>query len=107
MANVKSMEVEGNKVRVLFEMSKDEWAALRNETKDVCLFSLANLDETLTTGTIGNSNRIMVPNRLLRRHNITHLPKHAGARVLALNGKKVVVIQLQDNHAPMPRFEES
>lgn len=100
MASIKTIEVEDRKVKVLFEMTKDELMALQNETNDVGVVPLSRFNETLTTGTIGNSNRIMFPKRLLRKHNIPVLPKHVDTMVLSINGKKLVVIKLQDE--PMP-----
>lgn len=105
MANIKSIEVEENKVRVLFEMSKEELSLLHNETSDLCVFPLSRFNEVLTTGAIGNSNRIMFPHRLLRKHNIRGLPKHMDSVILSFNGKKMAVMKLQDDRAPMPVFE--
>lgn len=105
MAIIKSMEMEDTKVRVIFEMSKDELVALSNETQNICLLSLTKFNELLTTGTIGNSNRIMFPNRLLKRYNIKELPKHVETTILSFNGKRIAVLKLQDTAAPVPRFE--
>jgi hypothetical protein len=55
------------------------------------------LGTELTTGKIGNGNRIMVPNRLLEINDIRRLKKKVPARIFEVNKEKFLLIKLEES----------
>ena len=77
MADIDSIDMKNDKILVNLKLTKDEYKLLKQSTKRLLLLPTEPniLDELLTTGKLGNSNRIMLPNKILHRHNVTKLLK--------------------------------
>ncbi|MBN2203247.1 MAG: hypothetical protein JW700_03625 [Candidatus Aenigmarchaeota archaeon] len=103
MANIDSMNMKDGKIVVKLEMSKDEYAALNHYTKNLLLLP-TELRYTLTTGKLGNSNRIMLPNKLLRKYMVEDLLKKAPSDVFDLGTEKFLLIKLQESILGKPVF---
>jgi hypothetical protein len=106
MAEIKTISIEDDTISVNLNVSKEEYNLLKEDTKNLVVLPTAKLNELLTTGTIGNSNRIMLPNKLLRKNSIKKLLKHVNARIFEVNAKKLLLIKLEDIRPGVPQFEE-
>lgn len=107
MAEVQSIDMKGREIVVNLKISQQEYKSLQQTTKDLLLVptSSAILNELLTTGKLGNSNRIMMPNKILKRHNIPHLLKKVHAKIFDLDEEQFLVIKLKESKTGVPIFE--
>jgi RNase P/RNase MRP subunit p29 len=107
MARVRqvSRESENGAIRVLLEMSQEE-LKLIGARENVLVVPKDDdfLTIELTTGRIGHGNRIMVPNRLLNKHQVKLLKK-VPARLFEVRGEKYLLIRLKKSDI-IPEFEE-
>lgn len=104
MAFIERVDIKDGKTLVTIKVSKDEYEFLESRKKVLLLID--DMDGALTTGTLGNSNRIMLPNRLLKKHKIDKLIKKAPARVFDINGDKFLLIKLYESKIGIPKFGE-
>jgi|Deesub1362A_J573_1020465.scaffolds.fasta_scaffold00151_45 hypothetical protein len=105
MAKLKKVSMEGNDILISLEVAHDEYKLLGSE-KDFLVVPKGDnfLSLSLTTGKLGHGNRIMVPTRLLRRHDIM-LPKKVPASLFEAGGEKYLLIKLQKSRL-IPEYEE-
>ncbi|MFH0929306.1 MAG: hypothetical protein V1818_03050 [Candidatus Aenigmatarchaeota archaeon] len=105
MANIDSMDMKNDKILVKLELTKKEYGLLKQSTKKLLLLptEMSILSESLTTGKLGNSNRIMLPNKILKRHDIS-LIKKAPSQVFDLGDEKFLLIKLQESTIGKPVF---
>ena len=82
----------------------DEEYKLISGAKEVIIAS-NDFDESLTTGKLGNSNRIMLPKKILKKHNI-ELRGKVPASIFESEGKKFLLIKLEEKKIGVPEFEE-
>jgi hypothetical protein len=108
MADIDSIDMKNDKILVNLKLTKDEYKLLKQSTKRLLLLPTESniLDELLTTGKLGNSNRIMLPNKILHRHNVTKLLKRVPSRVFDLDDEKFLLIKLQEFILGKPIFGE-
>jgi hypothetical protein len=108
MANIDSMNIKNDRIVVKLEMSKNEYKMLRHSTKNLILLptELSILSELLTTGKLGNSNRIMLPKKILYKNNVTKMLKKVPAQVFDLNDEKFLLIKIQESMIGKPVFGE-
>jgi hypothetical protein len=104
MADIESVEV-GEDIRVCLKLTPVEYEVLGGKVENLLLIS-AELDKALTTGKIGNSNRIMVPKKLLHEHNISKLPKKVPSKIFEIRGDKFLLLKLEESKEGIPIFEE-
>ena len=107
MAEMQSIDMKGKEIAVTLKISPQEYKLLQQTTKDLLLVPTTStiLDEVLTTGKLGNSNRIMLPNKILKRHNIPHLIKKVRAKIFEVEDEKFLVIRLKESKTGIPIFE--
>ncbi len=105
MAELKTINLEAEKIYVTLAVTKQEYDLLKEDTKNLVVLPAAKLNEVLTTGRIGNGNRIMLPNKVLKRNEIKELFKHVNARIFDADSKKLLLIKLEDNKRVVPNFK--
>jgi len=105
MANIVSVDVKEGRFSLSLEVSRDEYASLGSATQDILLVPLGSFSESLTSGTLGHSNRIMLPTKVMRKHGIDVLPKKVPAGVSELLGSKFLVLKLVDRQVGVPSFK--
>jgi hypothetical protein len=108
MADISNIEMRNGSIIISLDVSKDEYDVLKNETKDLMIIP-TNQDifsDELTTGTLGNSNRIMLPNKILKTHEIKSLHKKVPFAIFEIKEDKYLVIELQKKRVGIPRFED-
>jgi len=108
MADIDSIDMKNDKILVNLKLSKDEYKLLKQSTKRLLLLPTEPtiLEELLTTGKLGNSNRIMLPNKILRRHNVIKLLKKVPSKIFDINDEKFLLIKLQEFALGKPVFGE-
>lgn len=94
------------KIRVTLRVNKEEYENLQQNTKSLVLLPTHAFETELTTGKLGNSNRIMLPNKLLTRHAINSLLKKVPAKFFTLNHEKYLLLKLQEKKRGIPKFKE-
>ncbi len=102
MASIESIDFKNNKTLLTLKISKEEYKLFNGE-KDLLVFPVASLDTTLVTGTLGNSNRIMLPNKVLRRNDVESLSKRVLSKIVKIKNGKYLIIQLEESE-DIPRF---
>lgn len=104
MAKILSVDMKGGKILLNLDISKDEYRILDSATKDILVLSTETLSESLTTGKLGHSNRIMLPKKVLKKHGVDLLPKKVPADIFSLIDTKFLLIKLDDKKIGVPRF---
>ena len=110
MAEIRSIDVKNDEILLNMKITTSEYVILKSSTKDIIVLPTDSsvLTDTLTTGKLGNGNRIMMPNKLLKRASIPELKKKVPSKIFNICDEKYLLIKLADNNANIPvfRFEE-
>jgi hypothetical protein len=108
MADIDSIDMKNDKILVSLKLTKEEYKLLKQATKRLLLLPTEPniLNESLTTGKLGNSNRIMLPNKILRKHNVTMLLKKVPSQIFEMYDEKFLLIKLQESTLGKPIFGE-
>lgn len=105
MARVKRIDMEGNGITLVLEISHEEYKLIGSEEEILVVPKAGSfLKEELTTGKLGHGNRIMMPNKLLNRYEV-ELPKKVPARIFKAKDEKYLLIKLKKSSL-IPEFEE-
>lgn len=106
MADIQNIEIGVDYILVSLMMSKTEYELLGKATTDLALLPTDEdlLSMRLTTGKLGNGNRIMVPNKMLASYDIKKLIKKVPAGVFDIDGRKLLLIQLAGRRKGVPEF---
>ena len=105
MANIVSVDVKEDRISLSLDVSRDEYASLSSATQDILLVSAGSFSESLTSGTLGHSNRIMLPTKVMKKYGVDVLPKKVPAGVSELLGSKFLVLKLVDRKVGVPSFK--
>jgi len=105
MAEVKSINIEDGRITVSFSVNQKEYDLIKETAKDFAILPVDKLREQLTTGRLGNSNRIMVPKKFLERNKIEKLIKTVKARIFSIGGHKLLLIKLDEERPGVPNFD--
>ncbi len=108
MAEIKSIDLEGDKVEIKLSIDKGEYKLLKQHTSNLVVLPCGeeSLTYRLTTGKLGNSNRIMIPKKLLKAFKIGLLEKKLPANIFSLDGDTYLLIKMKKSKLGIPRFEE-
>ena len=107
MADVRSVDVRGDEIFVNLKITSSEYRILRSSTKNLVVLPTDSsiLADVLTTGTLGNGNRIMIPNKLLKRCDISVLNKKVPSKIFRVNNEDYLLIKLDGGDLGIPSFE--
>ncbi|ODS37216.1 MAG: hypothetical protein A7315_04245 [Candidatus Altiarchaeales archaeon WOR_SM1_79] len=107
MATIKSIEF-GGEILATFSISEKEYDLLKRSERDIVILPARSdvLDDILTTGRLGNGNRIMLPTKILRKHNIKKLLKNVPAKIFEVDDSKFLLIRLEKYKPGVPVFKE-
>ena len=108
MGEIQNIDIRDNKILINIRVSQEEYELLNQNTRNLVLLpsSPDALDYTLTTGRLGNSNRIMLPKKLLEREDVRILQKRVPARIFKSNGYVFLLIKLEESRTGIPVFKE-
>ena len=104
MAELINIDFKLNKILVTLEITSEEHQIIKYH-REMLLAPVNSFNEILTTGTLGNSNRIMLPNKILRKNNIATLKKKVPSTILKAGSGKYLVIQLEGGRTEIPEFK--
>jgi len=96
MGLLRKIEVDNADILMTLELTKEEYESISPEMKEFVTLPTNMFDRVLTTGRLGNGNRIMVPSRFLRGHNIEVLRKNVPSKIFTVGEKKFLIIELED-----------
>jgi hypothetical protein len=107
MAEIKSINVQADGISVSLKITEEEYSLLKNPKGDMLLLpaDAQALEESLTTGRLGNGNRVMLPNKVLSRYEVKKLHKKVPAKIFKVGGGSFLLIKLEDNRPGVPSFE--
>ena len=107
MAELKSIGMNKGRIELKLIIDQDEYMILRNHTSDLAVvpFGKGALTRELTTGKLGNSNRIMVPKKFLEANEIDKLDKKVPSKVFCIGGNKFLLIKVRKSQLGVPKFK--
>lgn len=106
MAMIKSISMGNENIEVNVTVSRREYETLKNSIEsDIIILpsDSESLSYELTTGKLGNSNRVMLPKKFLVQKNIRELEKKVPANIFNVNGDAYLLIKLR-SVLRIPRF---
>lgn len=108
MAEIKSIDVQDTKIEVKLLITMEEYRILRHQTADLVVLPCGNdsLPHNLTTGKLGNSNRIMMPKKLMELFSISELDKKVPANIFNLGGDSFLLLKIKKSGVGIPKFGE-
>ena len=108
MAEIDSIDIKKDDIVVNLKVSKEEYRLIGNTTSNLLLVptDLDFLNRPLTTGKLGNSNRVMLPKKILEKFEITELIKKVPARTFNINDEVFLLIKLKKSTFGIPEFKE-
>lgn len=108
MATIQTIDIKNHDITITLKISEKEYEMLKPKNKEFLLVPTEShaLDETLTTGKLGNSNRIMLPNKILKKYEIKKLLKKVPSKIFEFDGNKLLVIKLEESEIGIPVFKE-
>ena len=95
MGLLQKVEFEGKDVLIMVRLTQAEYNAISSDPRELLVLPTKWHEGSLTTGRLGNGNRIMIPNKLLRSYNIDVLKKNVKHRIVDSGEKKYLVIELE------------
>jgi len=106
MATLQTIDMTTDKILVTLKISKEEFEQLKPGNKELLLIPSGAkvLDDELTTGKLGNSNRIMLPNKIMKKYGVKKLVKKAPSKIFQSGKDKFLIIRLEK--AGVPSFKE-
>lgn len=108
MAEIRKIDIENNEILVNLKISKHEYEQLKQKTDNMILIPSGPdvFNQTLTTGRLGNGNRIMLPKKILEKENVKTLQKKVPVRIFKTNGGVYLLIRLEESQTGIPKFKE-
>ncbi len=108
MARLISHKKKNEEIEVTLKVSKIQYEILKEAEDDLLILPACNdcMEFQLTTGKIGNGNRIMMPNKILQRNEIKILLKKLPSRIHHIDGRKVLMCIMADEQPGVPNFGE-
>lgn len=104
MAELINIDFKTNKITLTLELSADEHQVIQHH-REMLVAPITSFTDTLTTGTLGNSNRIMLPNKILKKNGMIILNKKVPCSILKANKGKYLLIELEGSHPEIPNFK--
>ena len=107
MAELKNIEMQGGSLEIRLSISKEEYKVLEHNTTSLVALPSGNdsFPFSLTTGKLGNSNRVMLPKKILESFKINHLDKKVHANIYFIDGNAFLLIKIMRSELGIPKFE--
>ena len=103
MAEIETIRRTADDIYILTSITEQEASIIGSSRKVLILPE--EFKETLTTGKLGNSNRIMMPKKILRKYEINMKGK-VPAQVFEIKNKKFLLIEIDEKKVGVPNFKE-
>lgn len=107
MADIQSIDMRNHEIIVNLKITGSEYELLKHSRYDLLLLpsNPKIFDSLLTTGKLGNSNRIMLPKKILEREKLK-LEKKVPSKIFKVNDDSYLLIKLAGSSKLVPVFEE-
>ena len=108
MAEMKGLKMHDGEIGINLSINRGEYKILKHHMTDIILLPCGkdSLTNHLTTGKLGNSNRIMLPKKILREFGIENMEKKVPSNIFILDGNAFLLIRLKKSELGIPKFEE-
>lgn len=108
MAELTAVDKSKDRILVTLQVTRQEYDLLRDSEDEMLILPAGGevFADELTTGTLGNGNRVMLPNRMLERNKVTTLNKKLKSRIFDVEGRKYLLIKLEEAGRGVPVFRE-
>ena len=108
MAEIKSIDIHDGDIEVVLSINRSEYTLLKHQTTDLLILPRGRdmLVHHLTTGKLGNSNRVMLPKKVLAKFNINHIDKKVASNIFILDGDAFLLIKIKKSNLGVPKFKE-
>ena len=104
MAGLINVDFRMDKILVTLEVTSDEHQLIKYH-REMLIVPTNALNDTLTTGKLGNSNRIMLPNKIMKKNSVESLKKKVPSTIVKARNGKYLVIQLEGPRTDIPEFK--
>ncbi|MEM5812166.1 MAG: hypothetical protein QXN71_02300 [Candidatus Aenigmatarchaeota archaeon] len=106
MAEISSINVKNNNFLVTMKLSKEEYEFLKQETAGLMVIPVCSkfLSQLMTTGKLGNSNRLMLPKKSLDRLQVKKIRRKVPGRIFKLDGSVYLIARLSGKVMGIPEF---
>lgn len=107
MATILSFSVKKNTLLLNLQISKEEYKLLSHEFRDLLLLPSNSkvLNQILTTGKLGNSNRIMVPKKFLERKEVKILDKKVHSQIFKVGDESFLLVKIKSSEEKRPTIK--
>jgi hypothetical protein len=108
MAEIKTIDMNNGTIEVKFSISRGEYKILKHHMTDLIILPKSNeaLIYRLTTGKLGNSNRIMLPKKVLGSFSINTLERKVPANIFVIDDDAYLLVKIKKSEFGIPKFEE-
>ncbi len=108
MAEIKGINMHDGGIEIKLSINMAEYKILKDHVTDILLLPCGkdSLTYSLTTGKLGNSNRIMLPKKILGKFGIEMMEKKVPSNIFALDGDAFLLIKIKSSRLGIPKFEE-
>jgi len=108
MAEIRNIEMQSGGIEMKLSISAEEYRILEHHLTDLLVVPCGKdtLTHSLTTGKLGNSNRVMLPKKMLEYFKIDVLEKKVSSNIFVLNDSAFLLIKLKESDFGIPKFRE-
>ena len=107
MARIKTIDIDNeNEIGVYININKEEYDLLRQSTENIILIPQSSLRKSLTAGKLGNSNRIMLPKKIVRSFGVEDLDRKVPAAIFRLEDRLFLLAEIKNMEKGVPQFKE-
>ncbi|MFH0956335.1 MAG: hypothetical protein V1813_00575, partial [Candidatus Aenigmatarchaeota archaeon] len=105
MAEIKSVDMNGGQIQLKLSVSQEEYKILRYHTSDILVLpgGRDTMKYLLTTGKLGNSNRIMLPKKIMEAFEISTLDKKVPMSVFIIDDNAYLLIRIKKSEFGIPK----
>jgi uncharacterized membrane protein len=106
MADVNSIDMRNGRITLGLKISKEEYEFLKQATSDLLVIPATSkfMSQLLTTGKLGNSNRLMLPKKILDKLDVKRMDKKVPGKIFRLNGSVYLLTRLHGKKNGIPVF---
>ncbi len=108
MAEIKTIDMSNGAIEVKFSISQGEYKILKHHMTDLIILPKGSeaLTCRLTTGKLGNSNRIMLPKKILGSFSINSLDRKVPANIFIIDDDAYLLVKIKKSEFGIPKFGE-
>ena len=106
MADVNSIDIKKDAIALTLNISREEYEFLKQATSDLMVVPISPkfMNHLLTTGKLGNSNRLMLPKKILDKLEVKRMEKKVAGRIFRLNNSVYLLTRLHGKKNGIPVF---